>query len=86
MQKRYTIIVIPKAQKDLDYIPDKFLLKIKRVFEVLATDPYLGKKLDGEYKNYYTIRAWPYRIIYEIKEIEVIISVIRIKHRKDVYK
>ncbi|MBU1177273.1 type II toxin-antitoxin system RelE/ParE family toxin, partial [Patescibacteria group bacterium] len=44
-------------------------------------DPYLGKRLKGELKSYYSYRVWSYRIIYEIKKKELVILIIRIDYR-----
>jgi len=52
---------------------------------VLAENPHAGKKLKGEYKDFYSIRAWPYRVIYYIHKKEVLIIVVRISHRQGAY-
>lgn len=52
---------------------------------VLARDPYAGKKLHGKHKDYYSIRIWPYRMIYRIAKEESVIIFARIGHHKDVY-
>jgi len=36
---------------------------VQKAFAALAVDPYIGKKLHGEYEGQYTLRVWPYRII-----------------------
>jgi mRNA interferase RelE/StbE len=53
--------------------------------EDILQDPFSGKKLEGELKNCYSSRAWPYRIIYEIRKKELVIVVIKIGHRQGVY-
>jgi len=52
----------------------------------IALDPFVGKKLKGEYENQYSYRVWPYRIIYEIRKNELVVLVIRVGHRQGVYK
>jgi len=86
MLQKFQIQIEKKAQKELNNIPEYFRQTIITVFNRLLENPYKGKKLGGKYLGYYSIRAWPYRIIYEILEKEVIVIVIKIGHRKDVYR
>ena len=62
---------------------------VKRAFElienVIAQDPYSGKELKGKYKGLYCYRFADYRIVYEIKKLQLVIVVLRIRHRKHVY-
>jgi len=52
----------------------------------LRTDPLLGKPLTGEFKGQYSVRAWPYRVIYQILKQEKIILITTIQHRQGAYK
>ena len=52
----------------------------------LALDPFQGKKLKGELRGQYSIRVWPYRIIYQIYKKELIITIIDVGHRQGVYR
>jgi mRNA interferase RelE/StbE len=52
----------------------------------LVKNPYSGKKLLGDLSKYYRYRAGDYRIIYEIFQQEITIVIIKIKHRKNIYK
>ena len=80
-------IVIPKpAQKQLDSISkierDRLILTLRS----LADDPRPNgvKKLKG-YDNTYRVRGGDYRIIYEIKDRELIVLLLSVSHRKDAY-
>jgi mRNA interferase RelE/StbE len=53
--------------------------------EVIAKDPYSGKKLKGRYSGLFSYRFSDYRIIYEIIEKKLLVVVLRIRHRKNVY-
>ena len=53
--------------------------------EVIAEDPYSGKKLKGKYSGLFSYRFSDYRIIYEIIEKKLLVVVLRIRHRKNVY-
>ncbi len=82
----YELLLKPKVQKELNKLADRERNKITLILYVIAKDPFLGKKLEGELKGYYSVRAWPYRIVYEIRKKELVIVVIKIGHRQGVYK
>ncbi len=74
----------PHVFKQLKKLPISARKKITRKIEILATNPKVAKKLKGKYKDYYSFRAWPYRIIYKLtKKTILIYSVV---HRQSVYK
>lgn len=52
----------------------------------LRADPFYGKKLHGDWLGHYTVRVWPYRIVYTIEKAVVTVSVVAIAHRKDAYR
>ena len=73
--------------RDLDKIPKKELIAIKKKFDFLKNYPRSSnaKKLKG-YKNLYRIRQGNYRIIYEVQDKKVVVIIVAVKHRKYVYK
>lgn len=83
---KYRIIISKEAQKNLRRLPANYAERIQVKIAVLATEPYIGKKLEGRLSDRYTIRVWPYRIIYKIISQKLIIEVIEIKHRQSAYK
>jgi len=76
----------PNTQKILSKLKDKKLEK--RIWDAkskLEHNPLAGKKLTGKLEGQYSLRIWPYRIIYFInREKDLIITDVR--HRKDVYR
>ncbi len=83
----YKLLFDDKVTKDLKNIDKPWQKKIlEAITTKLIEDPYIGKKLVGDLSSYYRYRVNDYRIIYEILEDEIILVVIKIKHRKDVYK
>ena len=83
----YTIKFRPAVEKNLRTLPRRELLRIKRKIEALAEnlpDPATTKMKGGN--NFHKIRAGDYRIIYEIHEDALVILVVKIGHRKDIYK
>lgn len=80
------IIITPKALTHCKRLPKKELLKIQQRLALLETNPYLGKKLEGRFTGTYSLRAWPYRILYIIKNKQKTIFVVSTLHRQGVYK
>lgn len=80
------VLVQPKAKKELKKLPQKERRKILRLLEQLEDNPFIGKKLEGELKGHYSIRIWPYRVIYQVLKKETMIIILRIAHRQGVYK
>ena len=82
---KYIVKVRPKAAKSFESIPNKFHKKLLYALSSLEHDPLLGKPLMGRLKGYYSLRVYPYRIIYTILKNELIIIVVDIGHRQGVY-
>jgi mRNA interferase RelE/StbE len=82
----YTILVERYAQKQILKLDKKVIPLIKTAIAKLAENPRPNgyKKLKGE--DAYRIRVGDYRIIYEIDNDEIIITVVSVGHRKEVYK
>lgn len=82
---KYSVQLSRKAAKQLDKIPDKTAFKLLDAIEVLKENPRPNgcKKLKG--RNGYRIRKGEYRIIYEIQDSVLLIDVIAIGHRKEIY-
>ena len=74
----------PQVAKQIKKIPQRDLKKIFKKLRNLSEDPLSGKPLKGELEGLYSIKAWPYRIVYEIKNEKIIIY--SIAHRQGVYK
>ncbi len=81
----FQVSVKPSAEKQLNKLSKADYYRILTVFSLLTKNPYIGKKMKGEYDSYYSYRVWPYRIIYEIRKKELLILIIRIGHRQGVY-
>ena len=75
------------AKKELRKIDKSQIVKILDEVEKLSSNPYPQnhKKLLGT-ENIYRIRIGDYRVVYSIDNGELIIQIIRVRHRKDVYK
>ena len=83
----YKVVYLDQVEEDLKKFDKSTIKKILvRIETYLATDPKgLGKPLKGEFQGYWRYRWGDYRVIYKISEGEILILVLRISHRKDVY-
>jgi mRNA interferase RelE/StbE len=83
---KYTILIERYAQKQIMKLDKKVIPLIKASIADLADNPrpYGYKKLKGE--DAYRIRVGDYRIIYEIDDGKIIVTVVSVGHRKDIYK
>ncbi len=83
---KYTVLLSPKAQKQLDKLSDNIAEPIIEAISELEKNPRPAgcKKLKG--REGYRIRVRNYRVIYEIVDTELIVDVITLGHRKDIYE
>jgi mRNA interferase RelE/StbE len=82
----YSVEFSKIAVKDYRKIPSRFVTAIDKAIEPLCKNarPVGSKKLFNS--PYYRIRVGDYRILYEIHADKLIILLLRIRHRKEVYK
>ncbi|HXP48466.1 MAG TPA: type II toxin-antitoxin system RelE/ParE family toxin [Bacteroidia bacterium] len=83
---KYTVTIDKRVLKELEKINDPDYSKIKKAIFSLSDNPRPQgyKKLKG--RPGYRIRQGDYRIIYEIHDHVLIIDVIALGHRKDIYE
>lgn len=84
----YRIELAPAARRALTHgLPEGVAAACANfLHEVLALDPYrVGKPLRGNLAGRFSARRGEFRVIYEIHEDHVVVRVITIRHRRDVY-
>ncbi len=84
---KYFVEFRPAVLKNLKRFPKKDLVRIKKKIEELGSklpSPNITKMKGNN--PFHKIRSGDYRIIYEIHDDRVIILIVKIGHRKDVYK
>jgi mRNA interferase RelE/StbE len=83
---KYTVLIERYAQKQIMKLDKKAISPIKTAIAGFADNPrpYGYKKLKGE--NAYRIRVGDYRVIYEIDDGKIIVTVVSVGHRKNIYK
>ena len=83
---KYRIYIKPSAAKELEKVPKKILRKIVGRIKELSINPrpFGCEKLSDEEK--YRIRQGNYRIVYSIEDEKLFVIVLKVGHRRDVYK
>jgi len=81
----YTVVLSKKAEKQLDKLSDKIAEPILKAISAFEDNPRPQgyKKLKGI--EGYRIRVGDYRIIYDIFDNELIVEIITLGNRKDIY-
>jgi len=75
-----------KAAKSLKKLNPNVLENLRVAFEELKSEPDLGKQLTGSLKGLRSLRVGDFRIIYKKEIQELVVLVISVGHRKEVYK
>ena len=83
---RYKLFFRRSVRKDFDKIPKRDLIKILQQIEALGENPRPpgAKKLSKLER--YRLRQGTYRIIYSIQDNELTIWIVKVGHRRDVYR
>ncbi len=83
----YSILIKKNVIKVLESIPRRTLYKLNDVIQSLKEEPrpFGIKKLKTK-EELYRIKVGDYRIIYTINDLILIIEIIKIGHRKEVYR
>ena len=84
---RYSILIKPSAVKEIEAIPLKKDRRriVERIGDLAENPRPPGcEKLSSQDK--YRLRQGRYRILYSIKEEDLLVYVLKVSHRKDVYR
>ena len=84
---RYRIEVTHSAEKVLESLPTDVRARVIHKIEALREDPRPrgSEKLSGE-EQFYRVRVGDYRIIYEVQDDVLLVLVLRLGHRRDIYR
>lgn len=75
------------AIKELEKLPRPMISKIVSAVDHLSSNPYPhGVRKLVSTENSYRIRIGDYRVLYNIVENKLIVEIIRVGHRKDIYR
>ena len=82
----YKLFFKKSVQKDFDAIPKRDLERILKLIEALAEDPRPPgcEKLTGQ--DRYRLRQGRYRIAYSVQDDELTVWIVKVAHRRHVYR
>lgn len=89
----YKLVILNKAEKEIKKVPQNISKKIiQRIYELQNEPCPSGYKKLTDFRSHrvpdkvcYRVRQSDYRIIYTIEEEMITITVVQVKHRKEVY-
>ena len=81
----YEVVILRRAQKQLANLPKQNYSRIRDLISTLANNPRPTgcKKLTG--REGWRVRSGDYRVIYEIDDRQIRVTVLDIGHRRDIY-
>lgn len=82
----YKVIIKPVALKTLKKLPKDIQLRIRASIDLLAINPRPPKAIKLVNRSEYRIRVSTYRVVYQIRDNELIILIVKVGHRKNVYE
>ena len=82
----YRLLIKPSAGKEIEALPKQDRRRIVAKITSLSDDPRPSgyEKLSG--RDQYRIRQGHYRILYEIHDLDLVVLVVKVGHRRDVYR
>jgi len=82
----YKLLIKPSASKELEALPRKDRSRIAAKIESLADNsrPPGSEKISGEEK--YRLRQGDYRVLYSIQDASMTVTIVKIGHRREVYR
>ena len=83
----YKLLIKPSAAKEIESAPKKDRLRIIKRIQGLSSDPRPPdcKKLSG-HDDKYRVRHGTYRIVYSVSDVNLVVCVVKVGHRKEVYR
>jgi len=82
----YSVLYTSEARSFIATRDYKTKRQLKTAIERIAATPEIGKRLTQELSKFWSYRSGDYRIIYRVSHSEIVVIIVAIGHRKDVYE
>ena len=81
----FQIEVTRAAQRDLTSLPKSVFKRVDAKIQSLSQDPHPrgSKKLED---NLFRVRVGDYRIVYRVESDRIVVVIVRVRHRREVYR
>lgn len=86
MTRAYRLVYAASCRRQILRLTPALKPIIKRAIELLAEEPYMGKRLERDLAGYLSLASKRYRVIYRVDENAHTVEVYYIGHRRDVYE
>ncbi len=83
---RYRLLYTREAKRSIDRLDPSVRRLVRNAVGSLAVDPEKGEPLSHKLSGLRSLRTSDYRIIYRIRNGELVVVVVAVGHRRDVYK
>ncbi len=86
---KYEVLIKSSAVKEIEAVPQKKTRRrIVEKIRQLSEDPYPpgAKKLLGSRRDCYRVRQGTYRIAYAVKDDKLVVYIVKVGHRKEIYR
>jgi mRNA interferase RelE/StbE len=82
----YSLKIKSSAAKEIAALPAPDRRRVVAAVDALCDDPRRGSQLKGSLTGLRRLRVGTYRVIYEVRSRALVILVLRVGHRNDVYR
>jgi mRNA interferase RelE/StbE len=82
----YTVRIKASAERSLRHIAKPDRIRLVEAIDRLADEPTAGSALKGEFTGLRRLRVGAYRVVYEVTHEELVVLVVRVGHRREVYR
>ena len=82
----FSIRIKESAAKEVKRIAEPDRTRIVAAIDRLAETPHLGAALKGDLRGLRRLRVGDYRVVYEVRDDELIVLVVRVAHRREAYR
>jgi len=85
---KFEVIIKASAEKELLKLPNEAVADILNMIYSLAENPYQNgaKKLKGRTPPCFRVRVGSYRIIYDVNNQKLVVHILAVGHRKEIYR
>ena len=83
---RYAIRIKASAARELQRIERPTRERLIAAIDRLAENPFAGRALKGELRGLRRIRVGDYRLLYEVRDGDLLVLVLHVAHRREAYR
>lgn len=82
----HKLLYTEEAKKQISKLDNRLKGKINQACEQIAANPSIGKQLARELKGRFSYRIDAWRIIYRIYQAEILVLILAVGHRREIYR